>query len=31
MFFTPIAHAGQKPNTTFRNHDAGNIYSLIEL
>ena len=26
MFFTTIAYAGGKPNTTFRNHDAGSIF-----
>jgi len=31
MFFTTIAHAGQKPNTTFRNQDAGSIFSLSKL
>jgi|GEM_PF-3241403 len=29
MFFTPIAHAGQKSNTTFRNHDAGSFFQSL--
>jgi len=25
MFFTSIAYTAVKPDTTFRNHDAGNL------